>query len=240
MPPKLATWRYKRGYRSLEANLAARKNDQELEVTNQTIEAEDSGDTAFDSAIIEKMLDTFLLLLQHEMDEVRTSSAKALGRICARLPKEQSDLVIQRVLKENFSENAPAFAWHGGCLALAELSARGCCLPEHLQDVVPLICEALLYDKQCNGNVTEANVRDAACYICWAFSRAYGLDVLGRHVDLLSERLVCTALFDREVNVRRAASATFQVCFKLMSFNRGIYFRKTSADTGDLNTAFKF
>jgi hypothetical protein len=176
------------------------------------------GDTLLELSSVEKvpqMLEIFLLLLRNETDDVRTSSAKALGRICARLPKQQTDFVIQQILKHTFTEFESASSWHGGCLALAELSGRGCLLPEHLMDVVPIICDALLYDRQCNGNVTESNVRDASSYICWAFARAYGMDVLGKHADLLAQRLVCTALFDREVNVRRAASASFQVCLSL-------------------------
>jgi hypothetical protein len=212
LPPKLATWRYKRGYRSLEANLTAK-----IEGTTQIIvEQQPSIDQETEDTLhIEKMpkiLDTFLILLRNEMDDVRTTAAKALGRICARLPKKQTDYVIRQVLNDSFSEKETASSWHGGCLALAELSGRGCFLPEHLAEVVPIICDALLYDKQCNGNVTESNVRDAACYICWSFARAYGIEVLGQHADLLAQRLICTALFDREVNVRRAASASFQVC----------------------------
>jgi hypothetical protein len=214
LPPKLASWRYKRGYRSLEANLAMRKDAEEkpnvVESTDEAVDTE-----AFlempNIETVPKVLETFLLLLRNDSDLVRTTSAKALGRICARLPKNQTDFVIQRVLKDNFSDFGTASTWHGGCLVLAEMSGRGCFLPEHLKDVVPIICDALIYDKQCNGNTTEANVRDAACYICWSFARAYGLDVLGTHADLLAQRLVCTALFDREVNVRRAASASFQV-----------------------------
>lgn len=212
LPPKLAPWRYKRGYRSLEANLAVRKDESVPAVPTEEAST-DEDETFFDMDSIEKIpkiLETFLLLLRNDTDSVRTTSAKALGRICARFLKNQTDFVIQRILKDNFSEHGTASAWHGGCLALAELSGRGCFLPQHLKDVVPLIGDALLYDHQCNGNVTEANVRDAACYICWSFARAYGLDVLEEHVDLLSQRLICTALFDREINVRRAASASFQ------------------------------
>lgn len=220
LPPKLATWRYKRGYRSLEANLAVRKDsniDQQQKATEEDSNVTDQNDI-FELPNIEKlpqMLEIFLLLLRNATDEVRSTAAKALGRICARLPKQQTDYVIQQILKHNFSEFESGSTWHGGCLALAELSGRGCLVPEHLTEVVPLICDALLYDKQCNGNVTEANVRDAACYICWSFARAYGIDVLGKHADLLAQRLVCTALFDREVNVRRAASASFQVFIKI-------------------------
>jgi hypothetical protein len=37
-------------------------------------------------------------------------------------------------------------AWHGGCLALAELARRGLLLPPRLPGLVPIIQKALLYD----------------------------------------------------------------------------------------------
>lgn len=76
-----------------------------------------------------------------------------------------------------------------------------------------------------------ANVRDAACYVCWAFARAYAPDILvpfSKHLVGLqeffspdfqeispvgpaqAEGLITSALFDREMNVRRAAAAALQ------------------------------
>lgn len=37
-------------------------------------------------------------------------------------------------------------AWHGGCLALAELARRGLLLPDTLPQVVPIVQKALAYD----------------------------------------------------------------------------------------------
>ena len=62
--------------------------------------------------------------------------------------------------------------WHGGCLALAELSRRGLLLPERLSEVVPIILKAMLYDVRTATHSVGAHVRDAACYVVWAFARA--------------------------------------------------------------------
>ena len=43
-----------------------------------------------------------------------------------------------------------------------------------------------------------------------AFARAYAPAILSPHLPALAEALLATALFDRETNVRRAASAALQ------------------------------
>lgn len=53
-------------------------------------------------------------------------------------------------------------------------------------------------------------MRDAACYVCWAFARAYSPEVLQPYAGQLAAALIVGALFDREVNCRRASAAAFQ------------------------------
>lgn len=50
----------------------------------------------------------------------RWSAAKGVGRITGRLPKDLADEVVGSVL-EIFTRRERDSAWHGGCLALAEL-----------------------------------------------------------------------------------------------------------------------
>lgn len=54
-------------------------------------------------------------------------------------------------------------------------------------------------------------MRDAAAYVCWAFARAYAPSVMADHVTVLAATLLTVAVYDREVNCRRAAAAAFQV-----------------------------
>lgn len=94
-------------------------------------------------------------------------------------------------------------AWHGGCLALAELARRGLLLPERLPTVVPVVENALRYDVRRGPHSIGAHVRDAAAYVCWAFARAYAPDVLAGGVTVLASSLLVLACYDREVNCRR-------------------------------------
>jgi hypothetical protein len=55
-----------------------------------------------------------------------------------------------------------------------------------------------------------AHVRDAACYIFWSFARAFNAQEIEPFALDIAKTLVSTSLFDREIQVRRAASAAFQ------------------------------
>lgn len=102
---------------------------------------------------------------------MRWSAAKGIGRVTGRLPREMGDEVVGSLL-ELFSEGEGDSAWHGGCLALAELSRRGLLLPARLPTIIPVISKALLYDERRGAHSVGSHVRDAACYVCWAFARA--------------------------------------------------------------------
>uniref|UniRef100_A0A8C5BR43 Tubulin-specific chaperone D n=1 Tax=Gadus morhua TaxID=8049 RepID=A0A8C5BR43_GADMO len=138
---------------------------------------------------------------------VRWSAAKGIGRVTGRLPKELADEVVESVLA-CFSFQETDNAWHGGCLALAELGRRGLLLPSRLANVVPLILKALTYDEKRGACSVGSNVRDAACYVCWAFARAYEPPELTPFVSQIASALLITTVFDRSVNCRRAASVS--------------------------------
>ena len=111
-----------------------------------------------------------------------------------------------------FNASETDSSWHGGCLALAELCRRGLLLPDRLSTYVPILDKALIYDINKGNHSVGSHVRDAACYVVWSFARAYSPEIMKPHVHTLSNKLIVVSLFDREVNCRRAASATFQEC----------------------------
>ncbi|KFO64327.1 Tubulin-specific chaperone D, partial [Corvus brachyrhynchos] len=217
--PKVAKWRYQRGCRSLAANLQAQGaavQSQKKEVAS----AEADDDEEYDiPGEIENVVEQLLVGLKDKDTIVRWSAAKGIGRITGRLPKELADDVIGSLL-DCFSFNKASCpdisfqetdnAWHGGCLALAELGRRGLLLPSRISDVVPVMLKALTYDEKRGACSVGSNVRDAACYVCWAFARAYEPAELIPFINPISSALVIAAVFDRDVNCRRAASAAFQ------------------------------
>ena len=163
---------------------------------------------------LEEILDMLLTGLRDRDTVVRWSAAKGVGRITGRLPKEFGDDVVVAVLELLRPEEGDT-AWHGGCLALAELARRGLLLPERLPATVPVVLEALKYDIRRGAHSVGTHVRDAGCYVCWAFARAYAPEVMKPYVLSLAQGMLTCAVFDRELNCRRAASAAFQVahCF---------------------------
>lgn len=65
-------------------------------------------------------------------------------------------------------DRACLWCWGGGRCAAAPYSLF--CL---LCPVVPVILKALTYEEKRGSCSVGTNVRDAACYVCWAFARAY-------------------------------------------------------------------
>ncbi|KAI9172940.1 hypothetical protein H9P43_007071 [Blastocladiella emersonii ATCC 22665] len=226
---KLPKWRYDRGSRSLEANIRragagaagglvtsgpanpASRHDEDEEEDDEIPEQ------------IEEVLHVVLAGLRDRDTIVRWSAAKGVGRITYRLPEELAADVVQSVI-DLFNENVHAsisgdsldisgvseHTWHGACLSIAELARRGLLLPAVLDTAMTWIQLALTFDIRRGNYSIGSPVRDAACYVCWSFARAYAPDIMRPHVHRLAPSLVCVSMYDREVHVRRAASAAFQ------------------------------
>ncbi|NXJ70314.1 TBCD protein, partial [Rostratula benghalensis] len=215
--PKVAKWRYQRGCRSLAANLQAPGSVVQNRVMTVAADEADDEEEYDIPGEIENVVEQLLVGLKDKDTIVRWSAAKGIGRITGRLPKELADDVIGSLLDcfrtclcSTISFQETDNAWHGGCLALAELGRRGLLLPSRISDVVPVILKALRYDEKRGACSVGSNVRDAACYVCWAFARAYDPAELIPFINQISSALVIAAVFDRDVNCRRAASAAFQ------------------------------
>ncbi|XP_037544964.1 tubulin-specific chaperone D [Nematolebias whitei] len=208
LKPRLAAWRYQRGNRSLAANLSM---SQPITATTAvTRETETQEQEEYDiPEEVETVIEHLLIGLKDKETIVRWSAAKGIGRVTGRLPKELADEVVGSVL-DCFSFQETDNAWHGGCLALAELGRRGLLLPSRLINVVPLIIKSLIFEEKRGACSVGSNVRDAACYVCWSFARAYEPKELNPYVNQIASALLIAAVFDRNVNCRRAASAAFQ------------------------------
>ncbi|CAI4230219.1 unnamed protein product [Auanema sp. JU1783] len=213
LKPKLATWRYRRGRRRIEDNLS-QGNDSDDDCKenqpSQGVVREEEDDNDNIHPLIEFCLDCVLTSLSDDSTIVRWSAAKGVGRITARLNKHLAVQVVESIMSRSFHPHAGNGAWHGGCMALAELSRRGFLLPELLHKVFPVVRKALFYEEPMGRHVLGNNVRDSACYVFWAFARAYEPTELRPFLDKVATSLMCVALFDREINLRRAASAAFQ------------------------------
>ncbi|PIA13890.1 ARM repeat-containing protein [Coemansia reversa NRRL 1564] len=194
-----------------------------------------SNSTESDDGTIEQMLDTeipedvecFLGILLHRLHDkdtiVRWSASKGVGRIAERLPVALAKEIVSAVaniLKEETMVDEKGvidvsmtaeFSWHGALLCLAELSRRGLLYSQLLRDIVPWV--GLTYEIQRGDYSVGANVRDAACYVMWSFARIPNPSakrVLAEMSTNMATALISVAVFDRESNVRRAASAAFQ------------------------------
>ncbi|KAH9245314.1 hypothetical protein BASA81_017201 [Batrachochytrium salamandrivorans] len=198
--PRVASWRYQRGSRSLAENLAFAQGDAasskqnvpvltKAPITTQEAEAYDEIPDE-----IEDIINVLLNGLRDKDTIVRWTSAKGVGRISNRLSKdyvddivgsiieilsEDVDLIDSSPLKSKITGVSDA-SWHGSCLALAELIRRGLLLPDRLKECIPWILRGLTFDQR-----------------------------KGKH-SVGSHSLVVVSLTDREINIRRASAAAFQ------------------------------
>ncbi|CAH8582722.1 unnamed protein product [Schistosoma turkestanicum] len=234
-PPLNTTWQYQRGCRSLQDNLKSLMVEHDKkpnsfhssvskEVTDyslytscqNTITSDISADCSStmncefpNTDEVAEVIDKLISALRSQFTGVRWSAAKGIGRICSRLSSSMVDDVLSVVLSL-CTKLEPYTAWHGACLALAELGRRSLLLPSKLPEVVPVVLRALFYDERSGDHNYGSNVRDAGCYVCWAFARAYHPKDFVNYVVPIASSLVLVSLFDREVSVRRAGSAAFQ------------------------------
>ncbi|KAG0570729.1 hypothetical protein KC19_6G183600 [Ceratodon purpureus] len=223
LPPRVASWRYMRGSRSLIQNLTAVSEDIHIDIVHSKddksvasgglgssgVDTEVSEDDIEIPEIMEEVIEILLAGLRDKDTVVRWSAAKGVGRVTGRLTLSFADDVVASVL-DLFDPTEGDGAWHGGCLALAELTRRGLLLPERLPAVCPVIVKALHYDVRRGPHSVGSHVRDAAAYVCWAFVRAYSSTIMNPHFEVLAPALLTTACYDREVNCRRAAASAFQ------------------------------
>ncbi|XP_054742594.1 tubulin-specific chaperone D [Anastrepha obliqua] len=226
LKPRLAGWRYKRGTRSLAMNLNKNTNTATEENAggndNDPESEKDDGEEIVVPDAIEEVIEELLQALRSGGSDIRWSAAKGIGRVTNRLSKELADEVIGSVI-DILNPLEPHEAWHGACLALAELAKRGLLLPHRLRTLVPLLMQALFYDEMKGYMSVGQHIRDAACYMCWAFARSYNPEDFQPFVEQISSGLLTVAVFDREINCRRAAAAAFQESVgRLGNFPHGI------------------
>ncbi|RCH91991.1 hypothetical protein CU098_001782, partial [Rhizopus stolonifer] len=220
LKPKVAAWRYQRGNRSLKQNLG-HKEGTTIYIQHTMVEEEDDDDDISEN--LEVIIEILLHGLRDKDTIVRWSAAKGIGRITQRLPQELAEDVVGSLLelfeentlinKQDGSLNLSAVSdhtWHGASLAVAELARRGLLLPNRLQETMPWILKGLKFDLKRGSHSIGAHVRDACCYVCWAFARAYAPEIIQPFVAEIAQNLIVVSVFDREINVRRASSAAFQ------------------------------
>ncbi|KAL1722870.1 armadillo-type protein [Schizophyllum commune] len=170
---------------------------------------------------VETALEQLFGSLQDKDTVVRWSAAKGVARIAERLPTDFAEQVLETVLGL-FAIHSVASAslydvptvaestWHGACLACAEMARRGLVTADKLPELIGWLDKALYFDLRKGAHSVGSNVRDSASYVLWALARAHDAALLAPHALALARSLVTVAVYDREISIRRAASAAFQ------------------------------
>ena len=171
LKPRLATWRYRRGQRTL--NLT-QYNQTKLQPTTELVtkksQLEEVEEELEVNETVESIIGSLLQALGDKDSVIRWSAAKGIGRISERLSASHAEDIVEQILQV-MSLNPSETMLHGSCLCFAEMARRGL-LPQHqLDQIVSKVLECLVFDEKKGTISVGANVRDAAAYVCWAFSR---------------------------------------------------------------------
>jgi hypothetical protein len=221
LPPKSCSWMHKRTKKSLLDNFKGTL-DVSLIQTNVAIftktalskskdraAPEDEGlEDDVDLDILEELIGFIFDSLKDKDTVIRWTAAKSIGRITQRLDLDLANDIVNEIV-DTFL-HAGENEWHGGLMALGELSRRGLLLPENLSRIIHILKKGLVFEVAQGTYTTGANVRDAACYVAWAFSRAFEPEILQPFVHDLAASLLLCALYDKDASCRRAAAAAFQ------------------------------
>ncbi|GJQ08656.1 hypothetical protein GpartN1_g447.t1 [Galdieria partita] len=207
LPKKGASWLHKKRYIKIHdgASEAITENASQNTSSNDAID-EQIG------SILATIMEALLQLLNDKHTVTRYSVAKGIGRICMRLPQNFSNQVLEMLISlvETDIGKHYGYLWHGVCLTIAECARRGIFGEEYLEVIVKFVSRALRYDFARGSLHTGSQVRDAACYVCWAFARSYDYCIPLMFLKVLVTSVVCVACTDRELNCRRAAAAALQ------------------------------
>ncbi|SCV68104.1 BQ2448_225 [Microbotryum intermedium] len=174
--------------------------------------------------------DTFIRGVEQESN-LRYSAAKHLARVCGLLPVRISSDILDSVL-DQFEQSLRSdqdpeqveARLQGSLLTFAEMGRRGVFgilsgakseVAEEVRLMIQIILrgviQCLTFDHLTSKRSFGTQVRDSASYVVWSLARS--LDPRLIDIELgqeLGKVLVCVALFDKEVGVRRASSAAFQ------------------------------
>lgn len=157
-------------------------------------------------------VDALLTGLSDRDTVVRWSSAKGVARVASKLDASFVKQMMETLVEMMKAPLASETMWHGGCLALAEMTRRNLVVGSVVPDLVPVIQKGLVYDVRRGYSSVGTNVRDAASYVCWALARTQTKEDMSVAFRQLAPVLMASACYDREINCRRAAAAAFQEC----------------------------
>lgn len=184
---------------------------------------EDPDDEDAPAELLERILEKLFDTLANANALIRYSAAKAIAVITTKLPGDfQADIVQMCLAHFKIPETGAEYdaivsnAWHGHLLLLAELLRHKISL--YSEDESPdydavgeIISFSLRFEQQKLTRTEGTSIRDAACFVAWSLFRSKGRTAMPHaFIQSVATRLVCTGLFDKEVSIRRAASAALQ------------------------------
>ena len=151
--------------------------------------------------------------------DIRCSAANSFARILALLSGDSRMALLRNFISNatlNFkAKSAPQL--HGLMYAFGEIARkRFIPISELFNQIDELVFWCLFFQGRSSSSSTfSISVRDSACYFFWMAARGQLKEEEATEFKKLCgfviPKLICTALFDNDINCRRAASACLQI-----------------------------
>ena len=168
--------------------------------------------------------------------EIRASASSSFSKILLTLPKDLSTVLLADFL--DFALNVTQLHLrepqhlHGIIYCLAEIIRHGAY--KELYDLhsffilissVWKFCLFFEAKQTAIAPTLSAAVRDSACYLAWSIAKFISREFQNHLQDLLHlilPELICIALFDVDINCRRASAATIQIWLGKCFYENGV------------------
>ena len=169
-------------------------------------------DPRSESEFIELRIDQIFDFYGDKDGNVRYSVAKALGRITRSLPPCYARQVIEYLHALRWTTD---YEYHTICMCLGEICRRNTMLfsSNQIRDLlVPIVSRAVdALEKERDSLSMSQQIRDSGCAVVWSLSRVIPKELFADCLIVPSvPSLINTSLFERDINLRRAAAAALQ------------------------------
>lgn len=173
---------------------------------------------------LEDIINYLIHNLDYNNTTIRYCVARQLAKICSKLETEYRQEVLAMLLQdleiENFDESQFKILsidydlvninkYHGVLLTVAEFMNARIVPLEFIPGIISILHKTLFLEQNRLTHSVGSNIRDLSCYICWCLLKKHK-SLAPALLKTLFQDLLLSCLFDKDIMIRRSASAVLQ------------------------------